>query len=315
METKVSYTIVGTFVLLLSTAIVAGVLWLGSGKRYRTSFDRYDLYLTESVAGLNVNAPVRYRGVEVGSVREIGLDPGNPERVRLLLEIVRGTPVKQDSVAALSSQGLTGIAYVDLAGGTREAPPLEAKPGERYPVIRSEPSRMSLLYAGATTLLAGLEKSSESLNSMLDEENRQSLKRSLADIERITHNLAEHEDAIDRGVVGAARTLENTATVSAELVQVVGRIRDSADAVERMANEVSRAGSSARSTLESAQRAVDQTTNELLDFGSQSLPELGRLVAETRELTASLTRVVQHLERDPSMVIRGAPPVVLGPGE
>ncbi len=315
METKVSFTIVGAFVLILSAAIIAGVLWLGSGKRYRAVYDRYDVYMTESVAGLNPNAPVRYRGVEVGAVREIALDPVSPERVRLMVEIVRGTPVREDSIAVLSSQGLTGIAYIDLTGGSRDAQPLRAKAGERYPVIRSEPSRISQLYSGATTLLARLEQSSVSMNALLDDENRQSIKRSLADIERITHMLAERQDVIDRGVVGAARTLENTAAVSAELAEVVGRIRDSADAVERMANEVARAGASARSAMESAERAVDLTSGELRDFGSQSLPELGRLVADTRELTASLTRIVERLETDPSMLIRGAPPLALGPGE
>lgn len=315
MEDKVSYTIVGGFVLLLSAAIVAGVLWLGSGKSYRVAYDRYEVYMSESVAGLNLNAPVRYRGVEVGAVREIALDPGDPERVRLALDIVHGTPVKTDSVAVLSSQGLTGIAYVDLGGGSRGAPPLVATPGERHPVIPSEPSRISQLYEGASTLLTGLEKSSQSLNALLDEENRQALKRALADIERVTHTLAERQDVIDRGVVGAAKTLENTAQVSAQLAEVVGRIRASADAVERMADEVARAGHSARETMESAQHAVDATSGELRDFGSQSLPELGRLVAETRELTASLTRIVQRLERDPSMIIRGAPPLAPGPGE
>jgi phospholipid/cholesterol/gamma-HCH transport system substrate-binding protein len=80
---------------------------------------KYELYLAveeESVAGLNPSAPVKYSGVEIGKVRSITLDPQDPQRVDLLLAIAQGAPIKQDTVAVLKAQGLTGIAYVDLSG-------------------------------------------------------------------------------------------------------------------------------------------------------------------------------------------------------
>ncbi len=106
METKVSYAIVGAFVLVLSVAIAGGVLWISSGRVARKDYDTYLAYFTESVSGLNRQAPVKYKGVEVGSVREIGLDPTDPQRVQLVLAIERGVPIKQDTVAVLSVQGL-----------------------------------------------------------------------------------------------------------------------------------------------------------------------------------------------------------------
>ena len=122
METKVNYAIVGAFVLLLSGAIVAGVLWISSGRTERKDYDTYLAYFTESISGLNEHAPVKYKGVAVGSVREIALDPTDPQRVRLVLAIERGVPIKEDTVAVLSVQGLTGIAFLDLGGGSRESP-------------------------------------------------------------------------------------------------------------------------------------------------------------------------------------------------
>ena len=119
METKVNLTVVGLFVLVLGAAGIAAVLWLGSGRLSQKQYGTYLAYFTESVSGLNLHAPVRSRGVAVGSVREISLDPANPERVRLVLEVEQGTPVKEDSVAILGVQGLTGLAYVELSGGTR----------------------------------------------------------------------------------------------------------------------------------------------------------------------------------------------------
>ena len=115
MDSKVNYTLVGLFVLVLGTALVAVGLWLGA-TRSEKDYVSYVAYVSESVSGLNTKAAVKYRGVDVGLVRDIALDRDNPERVRLLFDIVRGTPVKQDTVAVLATQGITGLAYIDGRG-------------------------------------------------------------------------------------------------------------------------------------------------------------------------------------------------------
>jgi len=135
----VNYALVGAFVLVLGAVLIAGVLWLASGGAFQKKYDLYLAIEDESVAGLNLDAPVKYSGVDVGKVREIHLDPANPVRVILLFAIERGTPIKEDTVAVLKIQGLTGIAYVELSGGARDAPPLGAIEGNPYPVIRTKP--------------------------------------------------------------------------------------------------------------------------------------------------------------------------------
>ena len=67
--------------------------------------------------------------------------------------IERGTPVKEDTVAILQTQGLTGIAYVELTAGRRNSPPLVARPGEEFPVIRAGPSLLTRLETSVTVLL------------------------------------------------------------------------------------------------------------------------------------------------------------------
>ena len=84
IETKVSYSIVGAFVITLGALLVAGVLWLSSGGAWQKKYDLYRAIEDESVAGLNLNAPVKYNGVDVGKVRAIELDHANPNRVDLL---------------------------------------------------------------------------------------------------------------------------------------------------------------------------------------------------------------------------------------
>ena len=126
METKVSYAQVGGFVVILGTLLVAVILWLASGGAFQKAYDLYLAISEESVAGLNLNAPVKYNGVDVGRVRQIRLDPANPEQVNLLFAIERGTPIRQDTVAVLKTQGLTGIAYVELSGRGRQIVLLQA---------------------------------------------------------------------------------------------------------------------------------------------------------------------------------------------
>jgi len=278
MESKVNFAVVGAFVLILGALLIGGVLWLSSGKSYNKAYDTYLVYMSESVSGLSLDAPVRYRGVQVGSVRRIALAPGNAKLVQLTLDIERGTPVKQDTVAVLQVQGLTGIAHVDLSGGGNDSPPLKAGPGEKYPVIRSGPSLMLRLDTAVTALLTNLNRSSESINALLDEENRVALRRTLANLERLSGTLA-----------------------NAELPQLLQRLQRSADAFDRMANETARAGSNTANTVESLR--------------AEALPEARQTITELRELTASLRRFSETLERNPGLLLQGRPAVPPGPGE
>ena len=168
METKVNYIIVGAFALLLSAIFIAAVLWLSADKRYSMPYDTYLADMQESVSGLNLNAPVKYRGVEVGQVRKIYLNKTNMEHVRIEMAIERGIPINQDTIATLKSQGLTGIAYIELSGGGNGSPMLEATKAEPYPMIKTSPSLMGRLDTSMTGLLNSLNKTTENVNAILD---------------------------------------------------------------------------------------------------------------------------------------------------
>jgi phospholipid/cholesterol/gamma-HCH transport system substrate-binding protein len=293
VESKVNFTIVGLFTLTLVVALIAILLWLGTGGRYYKIYDTYYAYMNESVSGLNLNAPVKYRGVEVGNVRDITLDPADSERVRLLLKIERGTPVKEDSVAVLRTQGLTGIAYVELSGGNLKSPLLKPKPGEEYPVIHTGPSLMTRLDTALTSLLASVSRVSDNVNAALDEDNRRAFKHSLAQIDTVTRVLAAHSASIEAGVNNAAKTLENSARASADMGRLIERAGRSAEAVERLANETSRTAAVVPGTLQGIQLLVD----------------------DLRELSASMRRVSDQLERSPNTLLFGKPQPEPGPGE
>ena len=303
-----NYALVGAFVLFLGAVLIAGVLWLASGGAFKQKYDLYLAIEDESVAGLNLNAPVKYNGVEVGKVRQINLERDNPERVILPFAIKRGTPIKEDTVAVLKTQGLTGIAYVELSGGARNSPLLRATAGNDYPVIRTKPSLSARLENILTSVLEKLDSTSKGLNTLLSDENQAAFKSALADIASVAHTIAERKTTIDAGLVSAARTFENASRITAQAGPVIDRIGRSADAIEKMGNDVAQTSASAGNTVNSIGADVKR-------FTAETLPELERLLGELRVLSASLRRLTEQTERNPAGLLFGRKQVPEGPGE
>lgn len=322
METKVNLTVVGAFVITLLVAMVAGGLWLASGSYQRKIYDTYETYMTESVAGLNVNAAVRYRGVDVGRVRRILLAPGNVEQVKVVLDIERGTPVKTDTVATLQTQGLTGIGFVELKGGRKDSPALQAAPGQDVPVIASGPSLIERLETAAPVLMTNLARAVDNLNAVLDEPNRRALRSTLDDLSVLTRTLAGRSAAIDATLANTARAAEQAARFSAQLPQMVQRYERAADALERMATDVSAASADTRRTLadasgtfDVARQLIGDARGDVAQFTGATLAEARELVVELRGMTATMHRVADELERNPAVLLQGRKPARRGPGE
>ncbi len=303
-----NYPLVGLFVLVLGAALIAGVLWLASGGAIQKKYELYLAIVEESVAGLNPNAPVKYNGVDVGRVRSIHLDPSNPDRVNLIFAIEQGTPIKEDTVAVLKTQGLTGIAYVELSGGARDARPLVATPEYPYPVIRTKPSLSARLENVLTTVLAKLDSTSSNINAILSDENREAFKSALADIAAVSRALAARKSSIDAGITNAARTLENTSRATAQAGPLIERIGRSAEAIEKMGNEVS-------TTSAVAGKTVNAVGADVKRFTAETLPALERVLGELGVLATSLRRLSEQTQRNPSGLLLGRKPVPEGPGE
>ena len=320
MEPKINYTLVGLFVVLLGATLLGVVLWL-SRADYRGVYDHYYTYMTESVSGLSADASVKYHGVDVGRVKEIVLDPANPEEVRLTLELVRGTPIKEDTTAVLETQGLTGLTTVNLTGGKRDSPSLAAKPGEKYPVIKSGPSWFSridsalwnlLAEESFPALLANLNSLVKDARGLVDTESRADLKQILADLAKVTATLQAHREELGLVIARAGDAVQSFAAVGKkmddQLPEMLEQAKASIRAFQSMTHEISRTTISLQATLDGNRSNIEQ-------FTGQTLEETGLLVSELRQLTATLQGVAQELEREPSALIFGRTLPRPGPGE
>jgi phospholipid/cholesterol/gamma-HCH transport system substrate-binding protein len=308
VENKVNYAVVGAFVLALGAALIAGVLWLAAGGNYKKKYEPYQAIVKESVAGLSIDAPVKYLGVDVGKVSAINIDPENTQQVMLKFLIDRGTPIKQDTEAVLKSQGLTGIAYVEINGGSAGSQPLVATEAEPIPTIRSRPSLSARLENVATSVLANLDKMTTNLNAMLDDGNRLALKTSLADTASLMRMLAGQREVLNASITDAARIARNTARASEKFSPAMDRVNAGVDAIEKMAKVVSRAG-------EGAGRTVDAAEVSMKQLNTETLPELERLLVELNQLAPSLRRLIEQTERTPTSLLLGGSRVPMGPGE
>ena len=113
MENRARYSLIGAFVLACILAGFGFVYWIantgGIGKR-----TAYAVQFSEPVPGLTAGASVLFNGVRVGNVSSVTLDPSDPRRVTAMLSVDPATPVRADTVAAASFQGLTGTASIAM---------------------------------------------------------------------------------------------------------------------------------------------------------------------------------------------------------
>ena len=314
MRAQPNYALVGVFVLGLGGVAMAVGLWLASGGVSLGHHDRYFAWFEESVSGLSRGAPVKFRGVPVGTVRELALDHADPDRVRVLLEVARGTPITKDTVAVLAFQGLTGMAEVELAGGGHGAPALATARGEPYPTIRTAPSTMRRLEDQVTALVDDLGQAARSANALLDGDTRAALRDAVADVHRLTATLAGRSSDIDAALRDAAGTLRKANQATARTPALVERLDRGARAVEQAAEEARRLGVATRQAVGTASGTAGEAGRTLQHLDGESLVELHRLLLQMTEAASTLERVSRELERSRGALLGGQQPP-LGPGE
>ncbi|EXI88087.1 MAG: virulence factor Mce family protein [Candidatus Accumulibacter sp. BA-94] len=327
MQSKVNYTLVGLFVIVLFAALTGAVFWLTLGGDNKT-FDRYRVYFRESVAGLNPKATVRYRGVQVGQVESIRLDSGNPDQVDVVLDIERGTPIRRDTIATLSTRGLTGVASVELSGGGQSLP-LEKAADQDLPVIQAGPSLVARLDDAFNNILTNVNNLSNRLERLLGDENQiaitrilqhlstitgavadraDSLRQTLVNLEAFTGMLAGRAEPLGKALDRLAAGLEKSGDLSAQVQATLSDVRAGAQAVRRTADTFNRTSQELSDLAKDGQR-------ELQRLGQTTLPELNALLAQVGDLAAVLQRLAELLEQNPRALLLGKPSGRPGPGE
>jgi phospholipid/cholesterol/gamma-HCH transport system substrate-binding protein len=238
MEGRVNYIIVGLFTLLLAAVAVIIPLWLTSGLEGK-SYNTYAVYMNESVDGLDLNAAVKYNGVNIGHVKSIKLNPVDTEQVILLLDIEQGVPITTHTVAVLETRGLTGVSDLGLKGGS----PIGAKvllpaPGQSYPVIQSGPSLYSRLDTALSSLTSSLDSVNKHLNRVFSDKNQQALTNILNNLDIITSSIAKHHGQLEKSFDKAQRILQNFSQSSENMPETFNQLQILLDNLRATTNEI-----------------------------------------------------------------------------
>jgi len=249
METKANYLLIGLFTITGLLCSMAFLLWLAKvqvDQQYSYYFIRFD-----NVTGLSNAGDVRYNGFPVGRVVDLQLDPDDPSKVRARIELDVQTPIKTDTVATLQSQGVTGVSFVALTGGSAEAPML-AEDG----VIKAQPSPLQSVLEGAPVLLQRAVDLLEDINEVVSDDNR-------AAVSLILGNLSSASGRLDR-------TLEDFETVSSDLSTSAKAIAGFTTRLETLADTADVTLGTATEALNEGRAMIAQSSTTL-DTANETL--------------------------------------------
>ena len=301
MENKAHAMAAGIFVVAITILLVGLAAWLtrDTGKR-----DPYEISTRETITGLQEQAAVRYRGVEVGKVAAIGFDPKVQGNVLMKLEIDHDAPVTKDTFATLGFQGVTGLAFVQLDDTGKPAPRLQPEDGHP-PRIPLRPGLLSKLIDKSEVIVDRVEQLTGRMNQMFGEENQKRFSSALDNLGSAAADagqLAKRLDStvatrVDPAIASVQKSAEQVGKTAADFSQTAQRLNQKDGPMDRLAEGT-----------EALSHAADS-------FNSATLPRINRVTEETSRAVRQLGRTANTINDNPQSLIFGSGVVAPGPGE
>ena len=308
METRAHHLAVGIFVLVLIAALAGFVIWI-SKFTGAESYAYYIIRFGEDVTGLSLDGPVRYRGVTVGRVTDIRIDPDNPTVVRVTIQVSPDTPVLTDSVASLEAQGITGVLYVLLKGGTKDGARLPVTDHQPYPEIQSAPGKFEALLAGAPALLDHATKLVDRVTLLFSDDNQKAIGEILGNLKQITDAFVENRGNVEQLIQNANAAASEITAMSTDMRGLVQNVNKEVGGIsgesQRTLQDLQHLAKSFSAAADQIDAMVAENRRPLNDFAQSGLYELTQMASEMRTLIATLTRISSQLERDPARFLFG----------
>ncbi len=319
MNNRVNYTLIGFLVLVGAALMLAFTYWLLKPAQ-EIKLKNYHIMFDESVLGLNIDSAVKYRGISVGKVISLEINPKNTEQVQVLISILKSTPIKSSTVAKLTSQGITGLSYINLSLGDNNAPSLKAKSGEEYPIIKTIPSFFENFEQSLGSVSTKLSKTLVRTEELLNDENQ-------AEITHILKKTASLMDKMDRllddktisNLQQAAINI-NTSTkkVDAMLPNINGFIEKSViweDKISSSFESIMVSYLGIRGSMDEIKRAISSGEFNVKDIAADVIPTLNNTLLEMQHLMIGVENIMTQYERSPGDILFKQEEVKKGPGE
>jgi len=303
MYSRVNYTIVGIFVLIFGAGLVWFFFWLAK-YGIQQEYDTYKLHMKESIAGLSKDSVVKLRGVDIGRVSEIRIDPKNIERVEVVLQIKDGIPIKEDMVAHTQMLGITGLLSIEIDGGTNDAKTLKPD-DDNAPIIPTAPSWFNKTTEGLGELSANMTKLLERTDQLLSDENIENFSKTLAHIEKITARGEELEDKVVESLEAFDKTIK--------------QYNDSLSQISRDFSSITASSTPAMDKIYQTSRNFNRLTLKMeksLDRGDYDMRTiLGPMMVEINMISEQINDIAKDFKQSPSDIFFKSRKNRRGPGE
>ncbi len=319
MNNRVNYTFVGILVLVGISMIMGFAYWMLKPTT-DTDVRNYTIYFDESVLGLNLDAPVKYRGISVGKVANMKINPKNSEQVQVTVSILKSTPIKVNTVAKLTAQGITGLSYINLSMGGQMNKVLEVQEGEEYPVISTVPSFFENFEKSLGSVSSKLSSTLVGTEQLLGADNQEQmallLKRSASVMEKMDRVLN------DESINHLNSTLKNMDSFSRKLDNMMPDIDNFLDKSVAWEDKVSGSLASISvsykgisSSMDEFKRAIASGEFNLKDLGSDVVPTMNNTFLELQGLLIQLENTLKQYDESPADILYKRQEINKAPGE
>ncbi|MEG0922019.1 MAG: MlaD family protein [Comamonas sp.] len=308
MENKSHALAAGLFVVVLTALVIGLGLWLG---RDNTTYTKYELSTLDSVSGLQLQAPVRYKGVPVGKVTSIEFDPEKNGKVLIIVAVSAEAPITQTTYAMLGFQGVTGLAHIQLDDDNSSTTPLPPGP-DGLPRLPMRPSPFGQIAEQGPVIMQQVEDATRRVNDLLSDSNQRELMTTVASLGQAAQSL----DALSKRLQLTVDTKLDPALAS--LPAVAQDVRKALAGIDKTSKDVGKAVSSLASkggAVDQMATAVEQVSNAADNFNRGTLPNLDRTMNEVSSAARRLGDTADSFKNNPQSLIYGPTNALPGPGE
>ncbi|MDP1766158.1 MAG: MlaD family protein [Methylotenera sp.] len=309
MENRAYAIAVGIFTLVLGIGLVFAYWWISGSQQARTA---YTVSSQLPVTGLSPEAAVKFRGVDVGKVIEISIDPSSQTTVLINIEVAQNLKLTSEAYAELRRQGLTGLAYIDLNDESKDLTALPA--GSIIPLrptlVDELMSKGSELTAQLETLLQNSSQFTASANQFLTK----------IDIQKLNNTIANFEKASEKALpaINSATNMFNNANKmvsdknQVQFAQTLESMQQTFNAAKPLIDELSLTAKKFHHTTDQFEISTNQVADTL---DNETLPQLHTLAQNMNRSTIRFNQLIDVLQDNPQSILFGKPTLPAGPGE
>ncbi len=274
METKANYVLIGASTIIGVLLIMLFAMWITTGD-LRRGFNQYDVVFDDPVRGLTEGGEVRFNGIKIGEVESLRIDPVNTNRVIARIRVQSDVPVKTDTEGQLEPVGLTGVTLIQLSAGATDSDLLRGAFGAPPPRIQGRGSQIDVIVARGEEVAMRASEAMAAVRDLLTDENIARVGRILNNLETVSNELADQNSVITQ-----------SGNASREIAAFAQQMRSDLSDLDQVLREVNETASVA---------------------SGETLPELSLAAEEIRRAAASISRVSNNLEENPSVLTPRSP--------